>query len=52
MIRGISNDQINPGHAFLITLTFLVKYTRNLEEGEQKLNESSILNYSSIMSSR
>ena len=44
MIRGISNDQINPGHAFLILLTFSVKYTRNLEEGEQNLNEDTILN--------
>ena len=46
--RGISNVQNNPDHEFLITLTFLVKYIRNLEERDQNLNEESLLNIPAI----
>ena len=35
ILRGISNSQISDGHAFLITLTFLVKHSRNLEESNK-----------------
>ena len=41
-LRGISNSDISEGHAFLINLTFLVKYTRNLEENNNQKNPSEI----------
>ena len=36
-IRGISNDDISPGHSFLVKLVFLIKYTRNLQENSNNI---------------
>ena len=37
-LRGLTNSQINTGHAFLVLLSFKLHYTRNLQEGSQPEN--------------
>ena len=49
ILRGITKSEIISGHAFLITLVFSIKLSRNLEEvGEQGINGTSLLNVPAI----
>ena len=42
-LLGISNSQINSGHAFMVYLTFLVTHTRILEEGDNASEKTEVL---------